>query len=118
MPDIVFQISSGLYGARDKTGKFDEDRYQKWWAFVKWQKSKLLKEQNKQVENFQVQKVTPAIAYYRNVEAYKDVFLQIDFLMLILLRSYLILLENFKSYQETSRYKNSNFRYGKYRTLC
>ena len=45
------------------------------------------------------QKVTPAIAYYRNVEAYKDVFLQIDFLMQILLKSYLILLENFKNYQ-------------------
>jgi hypothetical protein len=56
-------------------------------------------------------KVTPAIAYYRNVEAYKDVSHQIDFHMQILLKSYLILLELQKVIRKTSWYKNCNFRY-------
>ena len=38
--------------------------------------------------------MTPAIAYYRNVEAYRICFLQIDFLLQILLMNCLILLEN------------------------
>ncbi|MFT5835795.1 MAG: hypothetical protein ACI9RG_000688 [Sulfurimonas sp.] len=29
IPDIIFQMESGLYGVRDKSGKFDEDRYKK-----------------------------------------------------------------------------------------
>ena len=35
MPDIILQLSSGLYGARDKDGKFDPDRYQKTMRFCK-----------------------------------------------------------------------------------
>ena len=41
MPDIVFQISSGLYGARDKSGKFDPDRYQKVMKFCQMTEIKI-----------------------------------------------------------------------------
>lgn len=74
MPDIVFQISSGLYGARDKTGKFDEDRYQKVMSFCRMTEIKLAQGAKQTGGKLSGAKVTPAIAYYRNVEAYKDVF--------------------------------------------
>lgn len=74
MPDIVFQISSGLYGARDKSGKFDEDRYQKVMSFCQMTEIKLAQGAKQTGGKLSGAKVTPAIAYYRNVEAYKDVF--------------------------------------------
>ncbi len=74
MPDIVFQISSGLYGARDKNGKFDEDRYQKVMSFCQMTEIKLAQGAKQTGGKLSGAKVTPAIAYYRNVEAYKDVF--------------------------------------------
>ena len=74
MPDIVFQISSGLYGARDKNGKFDEDRYQKVMCFCQMTEIKLAQGAKQTGGKLSGAKVTPAIAYYRNVEAYKDVF--------------------------------------------
>lgn len=74
MPDIVFQISSGLYGARDKSGKFDEDRYQKVMSFCQMTEIKLAQGAKQTGGKLSGAKVTPAIAYYRNVEPYKDVF--------------------------------------------
>lgn len=74
MPNIVFQISSGLYGARDKSGKFDEDRYQKVMSFCQMTEIKLAQGAKQTGGKLSGAKVTPAIAYYRNVEAYKDVF--------------------------------------------
>lgn len=74
MPDIVFQISSGLYGARDKSGKFDEDRYQKVMSFCQMTEIKIAQGAKQTGGKLAGAKVTPAIAYYRNVEAYKDVF--------------------------------------------
>ncbi|QKF67993.1 FMN-binding glutamate synthase family protein [Arcobacter venerupis] len=74
MPDIVFQISSGLYGARDKDGKFDPDRYQKVMRFCQMTEIKLAQGAKQTGGKLSGQKVTPAVAYYRNVEAYKDVF--------------------------------------------
>lgn len=74
MPDIVFQISSGLYGARDKAGKFDEDRYQKVMSFCQMTEIKLAQGAKQTGGKLSGAKVTPAIAYYRNVEVYKDVF--------------------------------------------
>ncbi|BAK74197.1 FMN-binding glutamate synthase family protein [Arcobacter sp. L] len=74
MPDIVFQISSGLYGARDKEGKFDPLRYQKVMSFCKMTEIKIAQGAKQTGGKLAGHKVTPAIAYYRNVEAYKDVF--------------------------------------------
>ena len=74
MPDIVFQISSGLYGTRDKSGKFDSNRYQKVMSFCQMTEIKIAQGAKQTGGKLSGQKVTPAIAYYRNVEAYKDVF--------------------------------------------
>ncbi len=74
MPDIIFQISSGLYGARDKSGKFDPLRYQKVMKFCQMTEIKLAQGAKQTGGKLVGAKVTPAIAYYRNVEAYKDVF--------------------------------------------
>ena len=74
MPDIIFQISSGLYGARDKEGNFDPDRYQKVMRFCQMTEIKMAQGAKQTGGKLAGHKVTPAIAYYRNVEAYKDVF--------------------------------------------
>jgi len=74
MPDIIFQISSGLYGARDKEGKFDPDRYQKVMKFCQMTEIKMAQGAKQTGGKLAGHKVTPAIAYYRNVEAHKDVF--------------------------------------------
>jgi glutamate synthase domain-containing protein 2 len=74
MPDIIFQISSGLYGARDKEGKFDPLRYEKVMKFCRMTEIKLAQGAKQTGGKLAGAKVTPAIAYYRNVQAYKDVF--------------------------------------------
>lgn len=74
MPDIIFQISSGLYGTRDKSGKFDPQRYQKVMSFCQMTEIKIAQGAKQTGGKLSGHKVTPAIAYYRNVEAYKDVF--------------------------------------------
>ena len=74
MPDITFQISSGLYGARDKDGKFDPDRYAKVMKFCRMTEIKMAQGAKQTGGKLAGHKVTPAIAYYRNVEAYNDVF--------------------------------------------
>ena len=74
MPDIIFQISSGLYGARDKAGKFDPLRYQKVMKFCQMTEIKLAQGAKQTGGKLAAAKVTSAIAYYRNVEAHKDVF--------------------------------------------
>ena len=74
MPDIVFQISSGLYGTRDKEGKFDPIRYQKVMSFCQMTEIKIAQGAKQTGGKLAAHKVSPAIAYYRNVGAYKDVF--------------------------------------------
>ncbi len=41
VPDIVFQMGSGLYGVRDEEGKFDEERYVKVISFCRMTEIKL-----------------------------------------------------------------------------
>jgi len=74
MADIILQLSSGLYGARDKEGNFDPDRYAKTMRFCKMTEIKIAQGAKQTGGKLAAHKVTPAIAYYRNVEAYKDVF--------------------------------------------
>ena len=74
MPDVILQLSSGLYGARDKNGEFDPDRYQKTMRFCKMTEIKMAQGAKQTGGKLAGHKVSPAIAYYRNVEAYKDVF--------------------------------------------
>lgn len=74
MADIILQLSSGLYGARDKEGNFDPDRYQKTMRFCKMTEIKMAQGAKQTGGKLAAHKVTPAIAYYRNVEAHKNVF--------------------------------------------
>ncbi len=74
MPDIIFQISSGLYGARDKLGNFNEDRYKKVMKFCRMTEIKIAQGAKQTGGKLTADKVTPAIAYYRNVEPYQNLF--------------------------------------------
>lgn len=74
MPDIIFQISSGLYGARDKLGNFNEDRYKKVMKFCRMTEIKIAQGAKQTGGKLIAEKVTPAIAYYRNVEPYKNLY--------------------------------------------
>lgn len=74
MADIILQLSSGLYGARDKQGNFDPDRYQKLMRFCRMTELKIAQGAKQTGGKLAAHKVTPAIAYYRNVEPYQNVF--------------------------------------------
>jgi len=73
MPDIIFQMSSGLYGVRDNEGKFDPDRYQKTMAFCKMTEIKLAQGAKQTGGKLAAEKVSDAISYYRNIPANKAV---------------------------------------------
>lgn len=74
MPSIILQISSGFYGVRDSDGNFDLDRYTKQMSFCKMTEIKIAQGAKQTGGKLVGDKVTPAIAYYRNIEAYKDAF--------------------------------------------
>jgi glutamate synthase domain-containing protein 2 len=74
MPDVILQISSGLYGVRTKEGKFDIERYKKQMSFCKMTEIKLAQGAKQTGGKLIAKKVTPSIAYYRNIEAHKDAF--------------------------------------------
>ena len=74
MPDIIFQLSSGLYGARDKEGNFDEERYKKTMSFCRMTEIKLAQGAKQTGGKLIANKVTHAIAYYRGVEPYKNLY--------------------------------------------
>jgi glutamate synthase domain-containing protein 2 len=74
MPDIILQISSGLYGVRDKEGNFDIQRYKKQMSFCQMTEIKIAQGAKQTGGKLIAEKVTPAIAYYRNIEPYKDAF--------------------------------------------
>ena len=74
MPDITFQISSGLYGARDLEGNFDPVRYQKVMSFCKMTEIKIAQGAKQTGGKLIASKVTEAIAYYRGVKPYHDLF--------------------------------------------
>ncbi|MDP3266900.1 MAG: FMN-binding glutamate synthase family protein [Sulfuricurvum sp.] len=72
MPDIVFQIGSGLYGVRDKNGVFDFDRYAKVMRFCRMTEIKIAQGAKQTGGKLTAAKVSDDIAYYRGVEAHKD----------------------------------------------
>lgn len=74
LPDIIFQMGSGLYGVRDSNGNFDEDRYQKTMRFAKMTEIKMAQGAKQTGGKLLGSKVSEAIAYYRGVEAHKDLF--------------------------------------------
>ncbi|MEA3420001.1 MAG: FMN-binding glutamate synthase family protein [Campylobacterota bacterium] len=74
VPDIIFQMGSGLYGVRDKGGNFDEDRYAKVIRFCRMTEIKLAQGAKQTGGKLLANKVSDDIAYYRGVEAHKDLF--------------------------------------------
>lgn len=71
---MIFQMSSGLYGVRDENGGFSEDRYKKVMSLCKMTEIKLAQGAKQTGGKLIGSKVTPAIAYFRGVEPYKDLF--------------------------------------------
>jgi glutamate synthase domain-containing protein 2 len=72
MPDIVFQIGSGLYGVRDKEGNFDFDRYAKVMRFCRMTEIKIAQGAKQTGGKLAASKVSHDIAFYRGVEAHKN----------------------------------------------
>lgn len=72
MPDIVFQIGSGLYGVRDKEGNFDFDRYAKTMRFCRMTEIKIAQGAKQTGGKLAAQKVSHDIAYYRSVTPHVD----------------------------------------------
>ena len=74
IPDIIFQMGSGLYGVRDSVGNFDEQRYKKSMCFAKMTEIKMAQGAKQTGGKLLGSKVSEAVAYYRGVEAHKDLF--------------------------------------------
>lgn len=74
MPDIIFQMGSGLYGVRDKEGEFCETRYQKTMRFCRMTEIKMAQGAKQTGGKLLASKVSEEIAYYRGVEAHKNLF--------------------------------------------
>ena len=74
LPDIIFQMGSGLYGVRDDDAKFDEDRYAKVMRFCKMTEIKIAQGAKQTGGKVGAAKVNADIAYYRGVEEGKDLF--------------------------------------------
>lgn len=72
--DIVFQMSSGLYGVRDKNGVFDELKYQKVMKFCRMTEIKIAQGAKQTGGKLAGAKVTADIAYYRGVPKGENVF--------------------------------------------
>jgi len=74
LPNIIFQMSSGLYGVRDSQGKFDEIKYQKVMKFCKMTEIKIAQGAKQTGGKLAAVKVTADIAYYRGVPQGQNVF--------------------------------------------
>lgn len=72
VPDITFQIGSGLYGVRDAEGKFDEERYKKVMRFCRMTEVKLAQGAKQTGGKLLATKVSDDIAYYRGIPAHQD----------------------------------------------
>ena len=72
IPDIVFQMGSGLYGVRDGRGNFDEERYKKVMRFCSMTEVKLAQGAKQTGGKLLAIKVSDDIAYYRGIPAHKD----------------------------------------------
>lgn len=74
IPNMIFQIGSGLYGVRDEDAKFDELKYQKVMKFCRMTEIKIAQGAKQTGGKLAGAKVTADIAYYRGVPEGKDVF--------------------------------------------
>ena len=74
IPNMIFQMSSGLYGVRDENGKFDELRYEKVMKFCRMTEIKIAQGAKQTGGKLAASKVTADIAYYRGVPEGENVF--------------------------------------------
>ena len=74
IPNMIFQMSSGLYGVRDDMGKFDELRYQKVMKFCRMTEIKIAQGAKQTGGKLAGNKVNADIAYYRGVPEGKNLF--------------------------------------------
>ncbi len=74
IPNMIFQMSSGLYGVRDENGQFDELKYQKVMKFCKMTEIKIAQGAKQTGGKLAGNKVTADIAYYRGVPEGENVF--------------------------------------------
>ncbi len=74
IPNLIFQMSSGLYGVRDEKGEFDPERYKKVMRFCRMTEIKIAQGAKQTGGKLAASKVTADIAYYRGVEEGKDLF--------------------------------------------
>ena len=74
IPDIIFQMGSGLYGVHDEEGDFSEERYKKTMCFAKMTEIKMAQGAKQTGGKLLADKVSESIAYYRGVEAHKNLF--------------------------------------------
>ena len=74
IPDIIFQMSSGLYGVRNAEGNFDAERYKKVMSFCRMTEIKIAQGAKQTGGKLSGAKVSADIAYYRGVEEGKDLF--------------------------------------------
>ena len=74
IPNMIFQMSSGLFGVRDEAGEFDELRYEKVMKFCRMTEIKIAQGAKQTGGKLAGAKVTADIAYYRNVPKGEDVF--------------------------------------------
>lgn len=72
IPDIIFQIGSGLYGVRDSGNRFDPERYQKVMRFCKMTEIKIAQGAKQTGGKVIGDKVSEDIAYYRGVKQGED----------------------------------------------
>ncbi len=74
IPNMIFQMSSGLYGVRDDQGNFDPLRYEKVMRFCRMTEIKIAQGAKQTGGKLAAAKVTADIAYYRGVPEGEDVF--------------------------------------------
>ena len=74
IPNMIFQMSSGLYGVRDEQGKFDEIRYQKVMKFCRMTEIKIAQGAKQTGGKLAGSKVNADIAYYRGVPEGENLF--------------------------------------------
>jgi glutamate synthase domain-containing protein 2 len=74
IPNMIFQMSSGLYGVRDSEGNFDPLKYQKVMRFCRMTEIKIAQGAKQTGGKLAGKKVTADVAYYRGVEEGKDIF--------------------------------------------
>ena len=72
MPDITFQMGSGLYGVRHHDGSFNPERYQKVMRFACMTEVKLAQGAKQTGGKLLASKVSDDIAYYRGIPAHQD----------------------------------------------